>query len=91
MWTPCPQVLDEPVKIFGLEIEDFTAVALTPMLAGLFLESWQSFACAGVLGVGLYRSKRGRAPGALLHRAHQWELVRLPGILSPRPTTYSPW
>src|SRR5262245_38560723 len=93
MWTACPRVLDEEVKIFGLEKEDFVAVVVATLLSGVFLASWQSFLCGGLVGGGLCRSKRGRAPGALLHWLHRYELLplTLSGVLSPRTTTSRPW
>jgi hypothetical protein len=93
MWIPCPRVLDEPVKILGLEVEDLVVSASVPLLLGIpfDLGALPCFAGAGVLGLVLYRAKRGKAPGALLHALHRLELAKLPGVLSPRPRTYSPW
>jgi len=84
-------VLDEPVKIFGLEPEDFGLVTATPLLACLFFDAVASFGCAALLGAVLYLSKRGRPPGALLHSLHGLELTRLPGLLRPTPQRYSAW
>ena len=91
MWRKCPQVLDEPVTILGLEPEDFAGTALVPVLAALVLDTLPSFACGAAVGAFLYFSKRGRAAGALLHRLHALELTRLPGLLSPRVQRYSAW
>ena len=43
--------------------------------------------CAGLL---FRRLKRGRPPGALIHLAHQLELIRIPGAVRPRARRYSP-
>ena len=92
MWIPCPRVLDALVKILGLEIEDLAAVAAVPLLLVPFdLDALPCFAVAGALGMALYLAKRGKPPGALLHTLHRLELLKLPGILSPRPRRYSPW
>jgi hypothetical protein len=91
MWTTCPVVLDEPVTIVGLELEDLGLTALTLLLASLALTAILSLACAVAVGLFLSRMKRGKAPGALLHTLHQLELMRLPGVLSPRPQRYGPW
>jgi len=91
MWTPCPMVLDEPVKIFGLEPEDFGLVTVTPLLAGVVLDALASFGCAAVLGTVLYLCKRGKPPGALLHALHGLELTRVPGLLGPKRQRYSAW
>ena len=91
MWTPCPKVLDEPVKVLGLEIDDFAMVAASPLVLGFVFDALASFGLAFLLGVALYLSKRGRPPGALLHTLHGWEVTRLPGILGPRRRRYSAW
>ena len=91
MWTPCPMVLDEPVKILGLEPEDFAVVAATPLLLSLLVDAVASFGGAVLLGAAVYLAKRGRPPGALLHALHALELTRLPGLLSPRRQRYSAW
>ena len=91
MWTPCPVVLDEPVTVLGLELEDLGLTAFTLLVASLALSAIASLACAAAVGLFLYRMKRGKAPGALLHTLHQLELMRLPGVLSPRPQRYGPW
>jgi len=91
MWTPCPLVLDEPVKVLGLEIEDLAMVAASPLFVGFLCDALASFGLAFLFGVALYLSKRGRPPGALLHTLHEWELTRLPGILGPKPQRYSAW
>ena len=91
MWTPCPVMLDEPVTIVGLELEDFGLVAVTPLLACLFVDAVTSFCCAGALGAGISLAKRGKPPGALLHTLHGLELTRLPGLLRPTRQRYSAW
>jgi hypothetical protein len=91
MWTHCPIVLDEPVKIFGFEIEDFALVSCVPLLASLVWDAPGSFGCAAALAAVLYFSKRGRPAGDVFHTLHSLELLRLPGILGPRTHVYSPW
>jgi hypothetical protein len=91
MWTNCPVVLDEPVKIFGLEPEDFALVGVAPLLASLVLDALGSFGCGAAVGLAFYCAKRGKPPGALLHGLHRLELTRLPGLCSPRRQRYSPW
>ncbi len=91
MWTDCPVVLDEPVKICGLEPEDFALVGVTPLLASLVLDALGSFGCGAAVGLAFYFAKRGKPPGALLHALHRLELTRLPGLFSPRRQRYSAW
>ena len=86
MWRPCPVVLDEPVTIFGMELEDFGLMAVTPLFLSWFLDTIPSFAGGFLLGAALYVAKRGRPPGALLHTLHGIEITRLPGVLSPAAT-----
>jgi hypothetical protein len=91
MWRSCPQVLDAPVKILGLEPEDFAVAASMPMCTASFLDTIPSFATGVAVGLALYFTKRGRPSGALLHLLHGLQLIRLPGMLSPKPARYSPW
>ena len=91
MWLPCPQVLDAPVKILGLELEDFAMSAITPLLVSYFLDVLPSFGLGLLLGLALYSAKRGRPQGALLHLLHGLELTRLPGLLPPTTQRYSAW
>jgi hypothetical protein len=93
MWVNSPRVLDQPVKILGLEVEDLVVAAAVPLLLGIpfDLDALPCFAVAGTLGLALYLAKRGKPPGALLHTLHRLELLKLPGILSPRPRNYGPW
>jgi len=91
MWTDCPVVLDEPVKICGLEPEDFALVGVTPLLASLVLDALGSFGCGAAVGLAFYFAKRGKPPGALLHALHRFELTRLPGLLRPTQQRYSAW
>ena len=91
MWTPCPVVLDEPVTIIGLELEDLGLTAFVLVVASLFCSAMLSLALAAAVGFVLARAKRGQAPGALLHRCHELELMRLPGVFSPRPQRYGVW
>ncbi len=91
MWTPCPMVLDEPVKILGLEPEDFTVVAALPLVLAFFFDALASFGLTFLLGAMLYFAKRGKPPGALLHTLHALELTRIPGLLGPKRQRYSAW
>jgi hypothetical protein len=91
MWIACPRILDMPVTIFGLDIDDFALVSVTPLLASLVWDAPGSFGCAAALAAVLYFSKRNRPAGDVFHTLHSLELLRLPGILGPRPHIYSPW
>ena len=91
MWTACPVVLDEPVTIVGLELEDLGLTAFILVLASVAFSAMLSLAMAAAVGFFLSKMKRGKAPGALLHTCHQLELMRLPGVLSPRAQRYGLW
>lgn len=91
LWTPCPQVLDEPVTILGLELDDVGLVAFSLVLTSVFCSGIWALAVASAVGWALWKGKRGRPAGDLLHRAHAYELVRLPGVLGPRRRYYGIW
>ena len=61
-------------------------------MAGLFL--FEGFAPVLMVTLAfallLKRLKKGKAPGVLLHVAHRWDLVRMPGVLPVREVGYSP-
>src|SRR5205807_2093275 len=60
MWTPCPMVLDEPVKILGLEPDDFAVVAATPLLLSLLVDAVASFGGALLLvSIGAWYALHG--------------------------------
>jgi hypothetical protein len=91
MWTPCPKNLDEPVLVLGLELEDLAVMMLTLILASTVLAFLPSVLVVGLAGCGLWRGKRGQAPGALIHACHRLELLPIPGVIRPRAPRYSPW
>jgi hypothetical protein len=91
MWEDCPRVLEQPVKILGLEIEDFALVGLTPFVAGIWLDAGAAFLATAVVGLTFYFAKRGKPAGHVQHVLHRLELIRMPGILGPKERCYSPW
>ena len=91
MWTDCPTVLDDPVKVVGLDLLDVGLVAFAPLVLSCGVSTGWCFAGAGLLGAALYFVKRGKPPGALAHALHTLEFIKLPGILSPHRQTYTPW
>ena len=92
MWAECPTELDTPVLVFGFEVEDLGAICGVMILSGLFL--FEGF--MGVLlttaafAFFLKRLKKGKAPGMLIHLAHRWDIIRMPGVLPVREVGYSP-
>ena len=92
MWVECPTELDKPVLVFGFEVEDLGAICGVMILTGMFV--FEGFAAVltatAVFAVALKRLKRGKAPGVLLHQAHRWDLIRIPGVLPVREVGYSP-
>lgn len=91
MWVDGPTQLDTPVLVFGFETEDL-AFMMGVMLLSSFVFEGMVGVCVLTLGSGLAlrRLKRGRPPGALIHIAHQLELMRIPGAVKPRARRYSP-
>ena len=91
MWVECPTELDKPVLVFGFEVEDLGAICGVMILTGMFL--FEGFApvltVTAAFAVFLKRLKRGKAPGVLLHQAHRWDLIRIPGVLPVREAGYS--
>ena len=90
MWVEGPTQLDTPVLVFGFEVEDLAAMMGVMLLSSLLFEGMAGVCvvtvCAGLL---IRRLKRGRPPGALIHVAHQLELIRIPGAVRPRVRRYS--
>ena len=92
MWTECPTELDKPVLVFGFEVEDLGAICGVMIMTGLFL--FEGFApvliVTAVFAFFLKRLKKGKAPGVLIHMAHRWDVLRMPGVLPVREVGYSP-
>ena len=92
MWAECPTELDTPVLVFGFEVEDLGAICGVMLLTGLIL--FEGFAPVLMVTAGfaffLKRLKKGKAPGVLIHQAHRWDLIRMPGVLPVREVGYSP-
>ena len=89
MWTKCSVVLDEPDMVGPFELIDAVALIGVFAVVGFFFDMLIGGAFVGAAALGLYRMKRGKPYGTLLHRAHNLELMRLPGFLSPRRIAYS--
>ena len=91
MWIKGPTQLDTPILVFGFEIEDL-AFMMGVMLLSSFVFEGMLGVCAVTVcsGLALRRFKRGRPPGALIHIAHQLELIRILGAVKPRVRRYSP-
>ena len=91
MWVEGPTQLDTPVLVFGFEVEDLAAMMGVMLLSSLLFEGMAGVCVVTVsAGLLLKRLKRGRPPGALIHLAHQLELIRIPGAVRPRVRRYSP-
>ena len=91
MWVEGPTQLDTPVLVFGFEVEDLAAMMGVMLLSSLLFEGMAGVCVVTVsAGLLLKRLKRGRPPGALIHLAHQLELIRIPGAVKPRARRYSP-
>jgi len=90
---PCPQTVDEPIRVLGLDGEDWTLIGSLAVVVYVLSTPFAGVA-AGVFGmIGIRLAKRGRPPGALRHAL--WLLgFPLPGWpLAPPPhgRRYSPW
>ena len=90
MWVDGPTQLDKPVLVLGFEVEDFAAMMGVMLLSSFVFEGMAGVCVVTVLGgLLLKRLKRGRPPGALIHMAHQLELIRIPGAVRPKSRRYS--
>lgn len=94
MSRPCSRILDEPVRVLGLEDEDWGVGTL--LFVMLHLIGWTvAGLVAAALGVGLLRAvKRGRPPGIVLHQLWRLGLPLVPGpppAPPPGGQRYSPW
>lgn len=91
MWVKGPTQLDTPILVFGFEIEDLAFMMGVMLLSSFVFEGMIGVCTVTVCsGLTLRRFKRGRSPGALIHIAHQLELIRIPGAVKPRVKRYSP-
>jgi hypothetical protein len=88
MWRPCSRIVDEPNKVGPFELTDALFLVSLFAVIGFFTGMVFSVMAVGGKAYGLYRLKRGKPYGALLHRLHALELLRLPGFLSPRRVRY---
>ncbi|MFQ5945144.1 MAG: type IV conjugative transfer system protein TraL [Anaerolineae bacterium] len=90
---PCPRTIDEPIRILGLDGEDWLVLGCLFIAVYAMLTALIGLAAAGLGAIVLRTAKRGRPPGAL--RQGLWELgVPLPGWPAappPEGQRYSPW
>jgi len=91
MWATCPTVLDEPVTLYGIEFDDLCVLLVAGFVLSLVIDILLALGVMLGSGIAIRFLKRGRPPGALLHALHDLALIALPGVLSPRGQTYSPW
>jgi hypothetical protein len=91
MWRPCETILDKPAKIFMCEGQDVGCFLALTLVVGIPYDLLGAVLVAAGITVGLYRLRRGKAAGYLLHQGHRWGLLRLPGVLSRHPTCYKVW
>jgi hypothetical protein len=90
---PCPRTIDEPIRVLGLDGEDWMLVGTVGMIVYVLATAFAGLA-AGMLTVfGVRLAKRGQPPGALRHAF--WLLgFPLPGWPLAPPSEgrrYSPW
>ena len=91
MWRPCSTVLDKPVLILGLEMEDLLILIVVLLVFTLPLGMfWASLATAAG-GVGLRYWKRDRPSGAVIEDLYGAGVVSIPGMLKAGPQARSPW
>ncbi len=94
MPRPCSRTVDAPLRVVGLEWDDW--VVLSSLLM-FFLVVWTPAVSAIMvlpLMFGLKALKKGQPPGIVTHRLWAWGLLRFHGFL-PAPgragSLWSPW
>ncbi len=89
----CSQTIDEPVRILGLETEDWGIMMLVWIPGELLAPAYVALAIAIAAALVIRVAKRGQPNGALIHA--WWALAfRLPGWPPSPPAEgrrYSPW
>jgi type IV conjugative transfer system protein TraL len=91
LWSACTNVIDEPLKIFFWELEDFQIIWTLPFVLNFVTGGALALGIAVVVAVLVYRLKRGKPSGALWHALHWLQLVPQAGLLPPYTRRYSPW
>jgi hypothetical protein len=92
----CPQVLDEPLVICGLEFDDGLWIAALEIALLFCLNEFLWLASLFVTPASVYFGKRGKPPGAIPHWVHAqcawlpWWPLGLPGVVPARQVTYTP-
>lgn len=91
--SSCPRTIDEPVRLLGLDNEDWAVVGILGLLVYLMTTATIGALVIALLVVGVRLIKRGQPPGAMLHTL--WLLgmpVRgWPAAPPPDGRRYSPW
>lgn len=94
MPRPCPRTVDAPIRIMGLEWDDWAVMSTVIMF---FLLAWTPAVAVVVtppVFFGLRAIKKGQPPGIILHRLWVWGVVRLRGFPpppDPKGSLWSPW
>jgi hypothetical protein len=88
---PCQKALDQSANILGLLWQDYAVILGSFVPFVLVFGLLGGFIATPALALSIYLAKRGKPPGAVLQALHGLEVVRLPGLLPARPTTYTPW
>lgn len=93
MWKRCRNVFDEPVMVLLWEWEEALLGLGLFGLGQFFLGPVWSTVLALVVLTVIYRVKKGKPAGAVVHWLHRAEFpgMRLPGVLPCQPQVYGPW
>jgi hypothetical protein len=91
--SPCPRTIDEPIRVLGLDREDWALAGGATLLVYLVTNAPLGAAALILSVLCLRLAKRGQPPGALIHAA--WLLgMSVPGwppAPPPQGQAYSAW
>lgn len=94
MPRPCPRTVDAPIRILGLEWDDWAVVSTVIMFILLAWTPAVAVVVAPPVILGLRAVKKGQPPGIMVHRLWAWGIVRLHGFPPPpdrNGSLWSPW
>lgn len=90
---PCPRTVDEPIRVLGLDGEDWTLIGTFAVIVYVMATPFAGVAAGVFAMIGIRVAKRGRPPGALRHALWLlgFPLPEWPQAPPAQGQRYSPW